>query len=422
MSSGYVRQSAGQIVTANTIQASDFNNEYNQLQSAFDGTTGHTHTGGTGLGALIPLTTSVTGVLPVANGGTGIANGTNNTITFTGNYTLGITLTGNTTITMPTSGTLLTTGATSMTSLTAIGTIVTGTWNATVITGQYGGTGVANTGNTITVGGNLSTAAAFTTSGGALTLTVTNTTNVTLPTSGTLVNSAVTTLSSLASIGTITSGTWHGTAVGPAYGGTGVVNNASSTLTISGSFGTTLTVTGTTSVTLPTSGTLVNTGVTSLSSLVTVGTITSGTWNGTAIAVSYGGTGSTTAASALTALGAAATGATNTFTGAQIGNVTALTSSGASIATDFSVNNNFSHTFTENTTLANPSNIVAGQSGVVMFTQHASSPKTLAFGSYWKFAGGIVPTISAVNSATDSLYYNVRSSTFIEANLVNAFA
>jgi len=45
-------------------------------------------------------------------------------------------------------------------------------------------------------------------------------------------------------------------AVTPAQGGTGVANNASSTLTISGAFGTTLTVSGTTSVTLPTSGTL----------------------------------------------------------------------------------------------------------------------------------------------------------------------
>jgi len=45
-------------------------------------------------------------------------------------------------------------------------------------------------------------------------------------------------------------------AVTPAQGGTGVANNASSTITISGAFGTTLTVSGTTSVTLPTSGTL----------------------------------------------------------------------------------------------------------------------------------------------------------------------
>jgi len=45
-------------------------------------------------------------------------------------------------------------------------------------------------------------------------------------------------------------------AVTPAQGGTGVANNASSTLTISGAFGTTLTVSGTTAITLPTSGTL----------------------------------------------------------------------------------------------------------------------------------------------------------------------
>jgi len=47
---------------------------------------------------------------------------------------------------------------------------------------------------------------------------------------------------------------------GPAGGGTGVANNAASTITISGSYATTLTLTGTTSVTLPTSGTLTTTG------------------------------------------------------------------------------------------------------------------------------------------------------------------
>lgn len=62
----------------------------------------------------------------------------------------------------------------------------------------------------------------------------------------------------------------------PSLGGTGIANNASSTITISGNFGTTLTVTATTAVTLPTSGTLVNTGVATLSSLVSVGTITTG--------------------------------------------------------------------------------------------------------------------------------------------------
>jgi hypothetical protein len=42
----------------------------------------------------------------------------------------------------------------------------------------------------------------------------------------------------------------------PVGGGTGVANNAASTLTISGAFATTLTVSGTTGITLPTTGTL----------------------------------------------------------------------------------------------------------------------------------------------------------------------
>jgi hypothetical protein len=67
-------------------------------------------------------------------------------------------------------------------SITTLGTIATGTWNGGVIAGQYGGTGVANTGKTITLGGNLTTSGAFTT-----TLTATAATTLTLPVTGTLV-------------------------------------------------------------------------------------------------------------------------------------------------------------------------------------------------------------------------------------------
>lgn len=66
------------------------------------------------------------------------------------------------------------------------------------------------------------------------------------------------------------------TPLGAAYGGTGIANNAASTLTITGAYATTITVTNTTAVTLPTSGTLVNTAVATLSSLTSVGTITTG--------------------------------------------------------------------------------------------------------------------------------------------------
>ena len=114
----------------------------------------------------------------------------------------------------------------------------------------------------------------------------------------------------------------------------------------------------------------------------------------------------------------AVTNAAQSFTAAQRGSTSALTSSGGTISSDFAVRNNFTHTFTENTTLANPSNLVAGQSGVIVFTQHASSPKTLAFGSYWKFQEATVPTVTANNSAVDVLVYYVESSTRISARLI----
>ena len=71
MATGYVRQSSGLIVTAATIQASHFNNEYDAILAAFNASTGHNHDGTTGGGAPINLASSVTGTLPVASGGTG---------------------------------------------------------------------------------------------------------------------------------------------------------------------------------------------------------------------------------------------------------------------------------------------------------------------------------------------------------------
>lgn len=110
--------------------------------------------------------------------------------------------------------------------------------------------------------------------------------------------------------------------------------------------------------------------------------------------------------------------AVQTFSKAARGTPVALTSTSNSIAVDASAGNYFTHTFTENTTLANPSNLVAGQEGVIVFTQHASSPKTLAFGSYWKFPGGTVPSVTATNSAVDALAYYVESGTRITAKLL----
>lgn len=79
---------------------------------------------------------------------------------------------------------LTTTSSPSFTTVTAAlsgnATNVTG-----IVVGANGGTGIDNTGKTITLGGNLTTSGAF-----ASTLTVTGTTGVTFPTSGTLATTA----------------------------------------------------------------------------------------------------------------------------------------------------------------------------------------------------------------------------------------
>ena len=70
-------------------------------------------------------------------------------------------------------------------SISALGTITGGTWNGTIITGTYGGTGINNGSSTITVGGNVTFSGAY-----VSTFTFTGATNVTFPTSGTLATTA----------------------------------------------------------------------------------------------------------------------------------------------------------------------------------------------------------------------------------------
>jgi hypothetical protein len=73
------------------------------------------------------------------------------------------------------------------TSINSVGTVGTGTWNGGVILGQYGGTGIVNTGDTINLGGNILTGGNVTFSGAyTFTGTLSNNTAVTFPTSGTL--------------------------------------------------------------------------------------------------------------------------------------------------------------------------------------------------------------------------------------------
>jgi len=113
----------------------------------------------------------------------------------------------------------------------------------------------------------------------------------------------------------------------------------------------------------------------------------------------------------------AKTDVVQSFTAAQRGAIVALTD-GATITPDFAAGNNFSVTLGGSRTLANPTNLTAGQSGVIVVTQDGTGGRTLAFGSNWKFPGGTAPTLTTTAAAVDVIAYYCESSSRITARLV----
>jgi hypothetical protein len=101
------------------------------------------------------------------------------------------------------------------------------------------------------------------------------------------------------------------------------------------------------------------------------------------------------------------------YTKAQRGTPVALTDA-ATIAVDMSLGNNFSVTLGGNRTLGDPSNVTAGQSGVIVITQDGTGSRTLAYaGTKYKFAGGTAPTLTTTAAAVDVLAYYCESATRI---------
>lgn len=111
------------------------------------------------------------------------------------------------------------------------------------------------------------------------------------------------------------------------------------------------------------------------------------------------------------------TNVNQSFSVAQRGTITALTD-GATITPNFNNANNFSVTLGGNRTLANPTNLTAGQSGVIVITQDGTGSRTLAYGSNFKFPGGTAPTLTTTANAVDVLAYYVESASRITARLV----
>jgi hypothetical protein len=124
---------------------------------------------------------------------------------------------------------------------------------------------------------------------------------------------------SITTLGTIGTGVWQGTIVGPTYGGTGV-NNGTKTITLggnlttSGAFNTTFTATANTTLTLPVTGTLATLAGSEALTNKTINGLTITTSTGT-LTVVNGGTLATAGAFSTTLTSTAATNVTLPTTG-----------------------------------------------------------------------------------------------------------
>lgn len=143
------------------------------------------------------------------------------------------------------------------------------------------------------------------------------------------------------------------------------------------------------------------TGTASTASFATTSFGLSGT---PSILVSSAGVNTTSSPTKLYVLGSAAS------------NVVGLGTTNATTTLDFSTANNFSLTLTGNITLANPTGVTTGQSGIIQIQQDSVGSRTIGFGSHWDFPNATAPTLSTGANALDALTYFVRSSTSIIAN------
>jgi hypothetical protein len=129
-----------------------------------------------------------------------------------------------------------------------------------------------------------------------------------------------------------------------------------------------------------------------------------------------------TAAQTVALLGAAVTGSAQAFTGQQRGTPVVLTH-GVNVAIDASAGNVFTLTLSGATAqLDDPSNLVAGQTFMVVVTQDGTGARALTFGAKYSFgiAGTPVFTTSALN-IVDLVSCYVVSTTKIIATVLRGF-
>jgi hypothetical protein len=179
-----------------------------------------------------------------------------------------------------------------------------------------------------------------------------------------------------ASKGLVSTGT-----LGSDQGGTGVANNAASTITISGNFGTTLTVTATTAITLPTTGTLAT------------------------LAGAEGLTNKTL---------------TNPTVTNYVESVVAIGNSGTSQTLSLTSGTVQTVTMTGNCTFTMPT-ATAGKSFILIATQDGTGSRTATFTSV-KWAGGTAPTLTTTATTGRDILTFVADGTNWYGTYAQAFA
>ena len=114
--------------------------------------------------------------------------------------------------------------------------------------------------------------------------------------------------------------------------------------------------------------------------------------------------------STTTTANAALPKAGGTMTGAVMTSTDTDTSNAGSVTLNFSTNQNFVLTLTDNVTLANPTTETVGQSGFITFIQDGTGSRTVSLGTDYETAGGSGLTLTSTASATDIVPYVVVAS------------
>jgi len=115
--------------------------------------------------------------------------------------------------------------------------------------------------------------------------------------------------------------------------------------------------------------------------------------------------------------GAAKLNTAQTFTAAQRGAYVTLTDA-ATVAIDLALGNHHQVTLGGNRTLGAPTNVVAGQSGVIRVVQDGTGSRLLSYNAIFKFPGGTAPTLTTAANSVDLLAFHVESATRIAVRFI----